>query len=47
MDETPEPPQPDHERPNINEDDGAAGTLDQPRLEDEGGDEVDDTVPDA
>jgi hypothetical protein len=31
----------------LNTDDGRAGTLDEPRTDDEGGDDVDDTIPDA
>lgn len=37
-------PDPD---PQTNEDDGAAGTLDLPRENDEGGDEAADPIPDA
>lgn len=47
VNEKSEPPEPDQEQPDSNEDDGAAGTLEQPRREDEGGDDVDATVPDA
>jgi hypothetical protein len=31
----------------VNTDDGTAGTLDKPRDADEGGDDVNDTIPDA
>lgn len=47
MNETAEPTEPDDEHATENTDDGAAGTLDKPRAEDEGGDNADDTVPDA
>lgn len=47
MTETPEPHEPDDEHPNSNDDDGAAGTLEEPRIKDEGGDDAEDTIPDA
>ena len=46
--EMPEPDETDKVgEPTENSDDGRRGTLDKPRREDEGGDGVNDTIPDA